>query len=206
IHANPKGLLAGQYNAAVTLSVPGSPNTPVLIPVTLNVLSSATSPSALSVSPASGGGSGQTFTAVFSDPVSYTNLHFVDIIFGSPNSLINTCQIRYDPMSTSFKLRGDDGSTWSTLLPPGDMSSIENSQCILSGIGSSVSGSGAVLTIRVAVSFKLGFIGNQTIYGATENAAFATSRQTLGTWTVNSTPAGVSATPAWGAGVRQTFR
>jgi hypothetical protein len=114
-------------------------------------------------------GSGQTFSAVFSDPVSYMNLQFADIIFG--NSATNVCHIRYDPVSASFELQSDSGSTWSTLLTPGSMGSVQNSQCILTGVGSSVNGSGTLLTVSVAVSFKLGFTGSQTIYGVTQNGA-----------------------------------
>ena len=87
---------------------------------------------------------------------------------------------------------------------------MSNSQCTVSGPGSSANGSGNTLTLALNVSFGVGFAGNKIAYLAARDAAQNNSGwQALGTWAVPGAAAGSPAVdsldPARGAGSSQTF-
>jgi hypothetical protein len=63
---------------------------------------------------------------------------------------------------------------------------MSNSQCTVSGVGSSVAGSGNTLTLTLNVSFTGPFAGNRIFYTAAGNAAGTENSgwNALGAWTV----------------------
>src|SRR5262249_39793691 len=86
---------------------------------------------------------------------------------------------------------------------------IGNSQCSVSGVGSSAQISGSVLTLTLNISFGSTYAGNKVIYAASRSATQNTGWQAMGTWTAPGAPAtspsvgGV--TPARGTGLTQVF-
>ena len=91
----------------------------------------------------------------------------------------------YVRSTNSLYLYNDAGNSITGPLTPGGPGSLSNSQCTLSGPGSSVSGSGNTLTLNLAESFTLNFQGVKTIYGAvTDNAMLTSGWQNLGTFMV----------------------
>jgi len=79
---------------------------------------------------------------------------------------------------------GNAGGPFQGFTLPGS-GTAANSQCTVSGTGSSISGSGTTLTVTLAMTFQSAFAGNRVIYLAAGEAAGANSGwQALGTWAV----------------------
>ena len=94
------------------------------------------------------------------------------------------------------------------VIPGAD--TVANSQCSISGTGSSVSGSGNTLTLTLVITFKAAFAGNRVLYLSAQDVANNNSGWfDLGTWNVpGSTPAGTSVTgmlPSRSDGSGQTY-
>ena len=165
----------------------------------------------ISVTPASGSGSSQTFSFVFSDASGYADINWVQMIVGPQVQSNNVCFVTYTRATNVLQLAVDGGGTFvgsgATLGVPGTLT---NSQCSLDAGASSVSGSVNNLTVNLALTFKPGYAGSKSIFsGAINNASVFSGWQTMGSWTVtsggSSTPMNVSVTPASGSGSSQTF-
>jgi hypothetical protein len=141
------------------------------------------SPLAVSVTPASGTGLTQTFAAAYSDPNGTTDLNNVRIMLNSQVSGFNACYVFYYPGSNKMALIGD-GNTSLGAVVPGSSTQLSNSQCTLSGTGSSVTRSGNNLTLNVALTFNINFTGQKNVYIDAISNDSATSGFVLkGTWT-----------------------
>jgi photosystem II stability/assembly factor-like uncharacterized protein len=205
ITVNPTGLYPGTYTAQVILNVSGVADSPLVIPVTFTIQENSSGPSAVTVIPASGTASGQTFTAVFSDPSSYANLQFGEININASSAVTAACDVRYDATSKALLLRTDDGTSWSSPVSPGVDGTASNSQCAIHGLPSRTIGAGKNLTIIVAVSFTQSFVGDKNVYLLAENKADSSGWQLSGAWTVNAAPSIVGVAPNWGSGSTQAF-
>ena len=141
-------------------------------------------PSAVSVSPSSGASLTQVFTLVYAAPSGFSNLSDVRVLFSRGVDALNACYVRYDPEHDALRLADDDAAQWSEIgLKSGD--STENSQCRITAAGSSASGDGARLTLRLALTFKRAFGGQKNIYlFATERQGLAIGPRRKGTWVV----------------------
>jgi hypothetical protein len=70
-------------------------------------------------------------------------------------------------------------------MAPGSASSLANSQCTLSGSGSSVSVSGITRTITLGITFSPSFAGTKTVYMQTNTSeGLDTGMQARGNWIV----------------------
>src|SRR5437667_191389 len=168
-------------------------------------------PMNVSVTPASGSGSSQAFSFVFSDASGYTDINWVQMIVGPQVQSNNVCFVTYTRATNVLQLVVDGGGTFvgsgATL---GVAGTLANSQCTLDAGNSSVSGSGGNLTVSLALMFKSWFAGAKSVFsGVINNASVFSGWQTMGAWTVtaggSSTPMNVSVTPASGSGSSQTF-
>lgn len=169
-------------------------------------------PTAFSVTPSSGTGATQQFTFVWSDPAGFADIPAAAVLFNTGLSGPSACFFIVDSVNRNFLFAADNGSSWTT-LPIGSASSLQNSQCVLNGSGSSLTGSGNTLTLRVTINFKTAFAGSKSIFLWVENAAGTTSWKNMGGWTVpgsapapsNPGPTSVSVTPSSGTGLTQQF-
>ena len=127
----------------------------------------------MSVSPAFGNTSGQTFTFTFSDSNGWQNVQ--------PDFIINRfldgrqgCYVALRPFdATHWSVllvddAGDAGGPFSrfdTLPIDGTPGSgvAQNSQCTINGSGSSMMGNGNTLTVNLAITFNASFGGNKQI-------------------------------------------
>src|SRR5262249_18139795 len=108
------------------------------------------------------------------------------VLFGDSLAASNTCEVRYDRPANALYLTGDNGAALGPLTP-GSASTLENSQCVVNGIGSLANGSGNTLTLNVALTFKPAFACQKTIFmNAKDSAGRERGYQNLGTWTVPS--------------------
>ena len=178
--------------------------TPIIAFVFLVVACIATKAQGLSVSPASGGGSTQSFLFTFnvSSPGTVLNVLMNNGLDGR-----NACFIAFVPTSNvppqqatgALYLVADDGSTLGSsanigynTLPTG---TLQNSQCSIALASSTFTVSGNTFELGLAISFKSLFAGNKIVYMATHQAA-PTSWSTLGVWSVLSSTSMVTSMSA----------
>ncbi len=162
-------------------------------------------PSAVSVSPTSGSGASQLFTAVYSDPAGASALNRRLFIINSALNGSGACFVQVDPSGTYLVNDADS----SLLGPLVGNATLSNSQCILNGSGTSVVSSGTTSTLTASVVFKSAFAGLKNIYMYTDDSSGNNSNwQLLGSFSVlsvASVPATVAVTPSSGTGNSQVF-
>ena len=159
---------------------------------------------AVSATPSTGSGTTQTFSFQFTDTAGSTDLTSVSALVNSALTAVGSCEVDYYQASNTLKLLTDSGGQPSGSLTPGS-SSQQNSQCILNGAGSSVTTSGATLTLNLALTFQTAYGGVKNVYMEAIGSAATSGWQQKGTWTVPVTVQAVSVTPASGSGTTQTF-
>jgi hypothetical protein len=164
----------------------------------------------ISPTPAAGSGTTQTFTFTFDAPNGFASFTVVDVLINNFLDGRNACYVAFVPSASSVFLvddAGDAGGPYSILTLPGG-GTAQNSQCAISGGGSSFSGSGKTLTLTLAITFKPSFSGDKVFYLAAQDTA-STGWHALAAWNVPGTPptgpsvSGV--TPPRAASTRQIF-
>ncbi len=165
------------------------------------------SPVNVSASPASGSGAAQSFSFAYSDPLGNTDIAFVDILFQTTLSPSNACYAIYVPSTNTINLFNDAGTGSAGVATLGVAGTLSNSQCTIAAGASSVSASGANLTLTLALTFKPAFGGAKNIYMvAGDKSNLSSGWQAEGAWTVPlSPPVNVSVSPALGSGTVQAF-
>jgi Pro-kumamolisin, activation domain len=138
--------------------------------------------------PGAGSGLTQTFTFTFADQSSWENITLVDVLINNSLDALSACYFAFIPSSAStgsillVENAGQAGGPFQVAVIPGS-GSAQNSQCTINGTGSSVSGSGKILTLTLSITFSSSFAGNRVIYTAAQDSA-SSGWQTLGTWNV----------------------
>jgi hypothetical protein len=156
----------------------------------------------ITVSPSSGSGSTQNFTAVYTAS-SQSQEHF--LITASNGA--NACYLIYDLGSGNLSIVNDQGAAVSASVTPGGSGTLSNSQCSVPASSASVTISGNSVTLAVTITFTPSFSGPKNIWAnIISNSGSAGSWQQIGTWTVPSAPAnGTIVNPSSGTGLTQTF-
>ncbi len=166
----------------------------------------STSPVAGPVSPSSGSGLAQVFTFKYSSANGAGYLKDLYALFNSRLSGVGACWVLYDKLANAFFMANDPGYGTVGPLAPGSGSTLQNSQCSLSGAGSSVNASGNTLTVTLNLTFNKSFAGTQTIF--TDAAGANSGWQKGGIWTVplgNPAPTADSVTPNSGGAANASF-
>ncbi len=117
----------------------------------------------VSLTPNSGGGASQTFTAVIKEGGGANTIAFAQLVMNAGLNGYNACFIHYDRASNVFYLLNDTGTGWFGLFA-GSATQVENSQCILQGVGSGGTVSGSNLTITYNLSFTGSFAEARQIH------------------------------------------
>ena len=166
--------------------------------------------SAISVTPASGSGAGQTFALQYSDTAGAAGLEQVWAYFNSTlaNPASDACLLYYNIATSQINLLGDNGTTWQA-AKLGTAVTLQNSQCSVSAATATVVPSGDTLTLNLPMTFKPPYAGVKNVYlRAVDVSGTSGTWQEFGGWTVTVTtgaPAAVSVTPSSGSGASQTF-
>lgn len=138
-----------------------------------------------SIQPAMGSGTSQTFTLVLSDGDRHTDIEWSWLIINSTINAAAGCFIGYHHPSNALYLANDAGTFAGGPLTPGNTGSLQNSQCVLDGAGSSTSGSGDHITLNFALAFNPTFAGTRNIYAwAVDRSGLPSGWSALGTWMV----------------------
>ena len=165
-------------------------------------------PSVVSILPASGSGSVQTFTLTVADGAGAGNISYAYFLVNSSLSAAGGCYVEFNHVSNSFRLQNDAGSGWLGPITLGSSASLSNSQCTITGNGASSVATGNNLAITIPTTFAFAFGGAKTAFGYAYDDAFSGSGWiTTGSWTVPSSgpPTVLSALPASGSGFSETF-
>ncbi len=162
-------------------------------------------PSADSVSPNASSGSSQTFTFVFSDNQSASNLIGMGMLFNTTSATFtNACYVVYDRNAGTIALVWDSaaGSDQKALASP---AVLQNSQCQVGAVTAAASGLSQIIT--VALSFKGPANGSKNIYMYGADAGLNTGWVLRGTYLVaaGGVPAANSVVPGAGSGAAQRF-
>lgn len=135
----------------------------------------------ISISPAAGAGSTQTFTLNVSDSSALTA---VNLLFNSSLTGVNGCWLYFDPASGALWLASDDESSW-TARNPGSASTLQNSQCALPANGFNATSNSGGIAITIPVTFSSAFAGSKSIYAkASDQAGMTTNYEQIGAWNV----------------------
>ena len=167
----------------------------------------APAPEAISVTPNSGSGAAQTFSAVYSDSLGAADLAQVFVRFSADlSSPASSCIVRYTQSTHLLSLR-DDAGVWQPGLPLPGGGVLQNSQCAVDVGASSVSMAGNTLTLNAAMTFTLSYGGLKNTYlNAVSALGPGTGFVLRGTWTVPSAAIdAISVSPNAGAGITQLF-
>jgi hypothetical protein len=140
-------------------------------------------PSADSVSPNAGNRVSQTFTFVFSDSQSATNLVAAAILFAPALDVQNSCYIVYDRSLGTVQLEKDN-AIGADAKPVNSPIALQNSQCAIGT--ASVATTAHSTIIGLDIIFKSGFTGVKNIYmyGADGDGSINTGWVQKGTWTL----------------------
>lgn len=165
-------------------------------------------PSVVDLTPNSGNGASQTFTARFSDGNGGGDIVRASILVGA--SAAASCMVEIRPAARQVFLMNDAGTALIGPSIAGGGGTIENSQCIVNVTGTSVQVVGDMLTVAVPITFKPAFAGPRTVsLEATDTTNNSTGLRNSGTWNVlaggNEAPRVISVNPAAGSGASQTF-
>jgi YVTN family beta-propeller protein len=139
-------------------------------------------PTVGAVTPNPASGLNNTFVLPYSDANGASDLAVVAVIFNSSASAVNSCEVLYAPATNLLYLLNDAG-TGSSSITPGS-GTLSNSQCTISGSGTSVVRSGAALTLNLDVTASPTYTAAQTIFlFADDNSGANTGLVNAGTWT-----------------------
>ncbi|PWU02543.1 MAG: hypothetical protein C5B51_20600 [Terriglobia bacterium] len=164
-------------------------------------------PTVVSVVPASGTGSSQTFAITVADGSGAAAIGVVSILVNTGISGASACWVLFNPGANTLQLANDAGTGFSAPVTAGTVSSLSNSQCTLSAAIASSSASGTNLTVNLPLSFAFGFSGTKNIFvWVLDNISQNSGWQASASWTVPSSgPPSVIGTIVSGSGSSQRF-
>jgi hypothetical protein len=199
------GPLAGTETANTTSPIPRFVDT--ASPFTaLSFIACSVPAAPVSVNPNTGSGPSQLFSFNFTDGNGAADIVSTQIDISGQLVASGACYVYYARGTNALYLANDAGA-WQGPLTVGAAGTLQNSQCTLDAGGSSVSSSGSVLTLNLALSFELTYSGAKNIFMEVQTATKDSGWSNLGTWTVSSSgpPEPVSVTPSSGSGSSQVF-
>ena len=171
-----------------------------------------TGPSAVSVAPASGAGSAQTFSALYSTSLTGAAIEKAFWLLGADASGAAACFIEYTVAMRQFRLMGDKGTSWSAPTIAGSATPLANSQCTLTTASSSArtfaSGMDTRLELTLTVSFHRAFRGDRNAYLLASNDTLSMNSGWVraGSWKViTGNPALTTLTPDVTTGTSGTY-
>jgi hypothetical protein len=137
------------------------------------------------MSPARSSGLNQIYTFTFTDTNGWQDIAVADILINNGISGVRGCYVAVVPTGASAGSlylvddAGDSGGPYAGMTLPGS-GTVANSQCSISGLGSSVMGSGNTLTVTLAMTFTEAFSGNQVFYIASRSNTISSNWQAVG--------------------------
>ena len=165
-------------------------------------------PSVVSLSPASGVGSQQSFTVTVSGSNGQADVQYAFFLAGSVDA-VRACSVVYLAEYNLLFLVDDSGTFWLPQLTLGSPGTVSNGQCTLNAGASSVVRNGVSLGVTVALTFAASFTGSHDLFAnAMDTGGLWSGWKKLGSWSVpagQQPPSVTSMSPASGTGTTQSF-
>jgi len=139
---------------------------------------------------AAASGSAQTLTVVVNDTKGAGDLGVVNVLANKFIDGRQACYLAYAAAGNTLYLVDDGGDAGGPfaggMALNGGAVAIQNSQCSISGTGSSAVSSGNTLTLTLNITFKAPFAGNRIVWVAGRDGTGLnnTDWQSVGTWSV----------------------
>ncbi len=167
--AQDKGGLSSNWQTLGSWTVPGA----------------AHSAPSVSVTPNTGSGSSAAFTFAFSDSSGFADVGLAEIDIAPTLTGTKACWIYVIPSGNQVYLANDTASQWTGPLTLGSSGTLQNSQCTIAGTGSTFTGAGNTLSLKLAISFPTASLGADNIYAFVQsNGGLSSNWQQIGSWTV----------------------
>jgi hypothetical protein len=161
-------------------------------------------PLVVSLTPSAGTSATPSFSATYSDTNGAAAITAAELLISSALNGVNACYVVYVG-GNQIGLVNDASSTIS-YVTMGGSGMVSNSQCTLSGAGSSATVSGNQLILAPALTFLPAFGGAKSIYMYAIAGALNTGWQAMGSWAVpGGVPQAVSVSPNSGQGATPNF-
>ena len=142
-------------------------------------------PTVVSVFPASGTGSSQTFALTISDPGGALFIAYVYVLVNSAVIGVNSCFVEYNRAANTIRLVNDSGLQWPTPILLGTGTAMSNSQCSLNPATASSSTAGNSLTVNVPLTFLPTYSGSKSFFvAAYDMTGQGSGWQAAGSWRV----------------------
>ena len=120
-------------------------------------------------------GTAQTLTATLTDSKGAADFGVVNLLVNNFIDGRQACYLAYVASTNSLALVDDAGNAAGpfagSMVLNGAAATIQNSQCSVSGVGSSAAKNGNTLTLALNITFKAPFAGNRVIWVAGRDAA-----------------------------------
>jgi MBG domain (YGX type) len=165
-------------------------------------------PTPVSVTPNVGTATSAVFSAVYSDTAGAAKISQGLLLINNAVTFTGSCSTRYNQTANQLFLINDAGNGWLGPITPGAAATLQNSQCVLNGSGSSAAAAGNTLTVNFSISFLPAFIGSKNVYLQGQDSANGVNSAwtSLGTWSLPiPIPAAVSVTPNVGTATSAVF-
>ncbi|MGC4048247.1 MAG: hypothetical protein QM757_00815 [Paludibaculum sp.] len=164
---------------------------------------------AISMTPSSGTGAAQTFTAIFPDAPGFTGLQlgWAQMLFANPSaSQPSYCLVHYDRAGNGLWLYGDSGFFIGPVTPGTPGTTLQNNTCTVDTAGTTAVSMGGYLEWKLPVFFTYymdgyGYLNLRTI----DPIGVDTGFRWAGSWTYDTLPVPFDVTPSAGAGGQQVF-
>ncbi|HYW47743.1 MAG TPA: VCBS repeat-containing protein [Bryobacteraceae bacterium] len=127
-----------------------------------------------------------TYTFTFTDSNGWPDISVANILINTAIDGRHGCYLAIVPAAQQVLLvddAGDAGGPYSGMVLPGN-GTVSNSQCSITGAGSSIAGSGNTLTVTLAMTFSPSFAGNQLFFLAARSNTANSNWQAVGTVSV----------------------
>ncbi|MDD5448991.1 MAG: sialidase family protein [Candidatus Omnitrophica bacterium] len=147
------------------------------------------------------------FTTTYIDQNGYQDIqHALFFVNTTYTSNTNCFLAYYDQPTNKLYLRSDNGTAWTGGFAPGSNNIISNTQGSLNCLNTTISRSGATLTIKWNVTYKAAFLGQKNMYLFARDKQGAKSDYILkGTWNImlNQPPTVGTITPSSGSSIAE---
>ena len=135
------------------------------------------------VTPASGSGKSQTFTATYSSTGGAKQVISAFLLVERSVTGVKSCFIEYNSVGNSVNLM-DDAGKWQATVRAGSGTPLANTQCSVDVAGVRSAADGNTLTVTFPVTFTPAYAGPKQIYLMASGAKAAVPWTAKGSWVV----------------------
>jgi len=140
-------------------------------------------PESLTVNPVNRAAASFVFTASYRDENGFADIQTARLAIGPSTALNGNCLIQLDRVRNQISLYNDAGTALLGPITPGSNAVVQNSQCSVNGLGSSVNWSSETneLLWNVNITFKTRLLKNVYLWASDLNGGNS-GWKTVGTW------------------------